>query len=272
MRVAIVGRGRVGRGLARALEAGSWEVIETPGREPERGRVACADVVVLAVPDGAIAATAARIAGMLAAGAAVFHCAGARGPEDLAACRRAGAPVGVMHPLASFADPARAPGLRGARFVLAGDAAAVAVAERLARAVGAVPLVAPVHGPAYHATAALAANGAVALAHAAVPVLEGLGLDRRAAEQAVGALLRSVADNVETLGVPAALTGPMMRGDAETVAAHRHALAGASPEASRAYDAVAPLVLRCAVANGLAAEHARDLSRLLESDPAEHGS
>lgn len=263
MRIVIVGRGRVGRGLARALEATALEWILAGGRDCRREDFAAADLVVLAVPDGAITECAARIAPWLQCGACVLHCAGARSRSELAACSEAGLAVGIMHPLASFADALRSPALPGSTFVIAGDERAVRAAAELATALGAVPLIAPLHGPAYHALAALVANGTVGLVHAAVPVLEQLGLTRPQAELALAGLLRTVADNVRELGVPRALTGPVMRGDATTVAAHKDALQVVSPNAAAAYRALAPLVLRCALANGLPDASARAVAEAL---------
>jgi len=260
LRVAILGRGRVGRGLAGALEGGEVEPKLTSGSRPRRAAIAEADVVVLAVPDGAIRPTAERIAPHVRRGAAVLHCAGARGAEELAPIAAAGAHTGVMHPLVSFPDPRRSPDLAGTTFVLTGSRLAVSAARRIARAAGARAVAASVHGPAYHAAAALLANGAAALATVSVGVVERLGMDRRDAERAMGALLRTVADNVERMGVPRALTGPIMRGDAETVRRHRRALDAGS---RRAYDAVAPAILACAQDAGLEPDRASAVRRAL---------
>ncbi|MCA9531400.1 MAG: DUF2520 domain-containing protein, partial [Myxococcales bacterium] len=125
----------------------------------------------------------------------------------------------------------------------------------LAAACGATPVVveapAQIPGPAYHAAAALVANGTAGLAYAGVETLLRLGVERREAEAALGALLRTVAGHIERLGLPAALTGPVVRGDADTVAAHRAALARSAPEALPAYDAIVPTILRCAREAGL---------------------
>lgn len=257
MRVLVVGRGRVGKGLARALRPSDLRVGTTSGRRPRAASVRGADAVVLAVPDGAIADTARRIAPWVDDRTAVLHCAGARGPGELDACRRAGAEVGAMHPMVSFPSPGRSPSLRGTSFVIAGTAGAVRAARRIARAAGARPVVAPVHGPAYHAAAALVANGGAALATVGVGLLERLGMTREDAQRTAGTLLRTVADNVEHIGVPAALTGPIMRGDADTVERHREALRGVDRRALDAYDRVAPIVLRVARAAGLSPARVR---------------
>jgi predicted short-subunit dehydrogenase-like oxidoreductase (DUF2520 family) len=116
----------------------------------------------------------------------------------------------------------------------------------------------------YHAAAALAANGAVALAFTSVRVLERLGFDRRDAECAIGGLLQSVGENVQSLGVPAALTGPIARGEAEAVQKHRKALRRLDRDALGAYDAVVPIIVRCARAMGLSRSKASKVLRAIE--------
>ena len=251
MIVVVIGQGRVGRGLARRAKRGAdvWRVVG--GNRLSRRVIGEADLLILAVPDAAITPLARRIAPMLRRGVCVLHCAGARSPEELSVCRRAGAHVGAMHPLASFADPARPPDLANAFFVVSGDPKAVTAARRAARAVGARVLHAPIHGPAYHALAAMVAGASVGFAHAVIPGLVGLGISRRDAERAAAGLIGTVAQNIARIGLPEALTGPVIRGDAAAVEAHRRALEGVSPSAAAAYDAVAPLVLECAISAGL---------------------
>jgi predicted short-subunit dehydrogenase-like oxidoreductase (DUF2520 family) len=105
------------------------------------------------------------------------------------------------------------------------------------------------------------ANGSAALAALAVGALAREGLSEQAAARAVGALLRSVADNVLRVGPVRALTGPIARGDAAAVARHLAALKG---PARADYRAVSRLVLRAAEAAGLEATRATVLHALLE--------
>ena len=263
MNVVVVGQGRVGRGLARRAEGGadSWRGV-SGGRLGPRA-LGDADLVILAVPDTAIEPVSRRLAPLLRRGTCVLHCAGARSPEELSECRRAGAHVGAMHPLASFADPARPPVLDGTTFVVSGDRRAVAAARRVARSVGARVLNAPLHGPAYHALAALVAGGSVGFAHAVIPVLVELGIGRRDAERAAAGLIGTVAQNIARIGLPGALTGPVVRGDSDAVAAHRRALEAISPAAAVSYDAVAPLVLDCAISAGLDSREAARMRSVL---------
>lgn len=263
MNTVLVGRGRVGRGLYKLARKTSGEWRLTSGHRPSRKILATADAVVLAVPDPAIRATAERISPWLRRSACVLHCAGSRTPEELSACRHTGARIGAMHPLASFADPARPPELAGTLFVTSGDKPAVAAARRIARAVGARVLALPLHGPAYHALAAMVAGGTVGFVYTAIPVLERMGLERREAERAAGSLVRTVAENIMHIGLPKALTGPVIRGDAAAVAAHREALRRLSREIAAAYDAVAPLVLDCAVDAGLSEADEKRMRKVL---------
>ena len=255
--VGIIGRGRVGRGLAEALAAANDATLTVelhPGRGALPERIA-ADVLVLAVPDGAIETVARRLLPRLEArleAPVLLHCAGSLGVEAYGELpvQAPGVVFGALHPLVSFADPKHPPPLTEMRFALAGPPAARRAGTRLAEACGAVPLVrgaTGVHGPAYHAAAAMVANGAAGLAWVGVGVLRQLGLGKGEAERALGALLESVGHNVRTLGVPKALTGPVMRGDRETIRRHRKAL-GRGTEARRAYDALVPVIERCAAA------------------------
>jgi predicted short-subunit dehydrogenase-like oxidoreductase (DUF2520 family) len=146
-----------------------------------------------------------------------------------------------------------------------GSRRAIATGRRIARACGARVVVAQTGDARYHAAAALAANGAAALAFVSVGVLEGIGFDKRAAERAIGALLQSVGENVQSLGVPGALTGPIARGEAEAVAHHRKALRRVGQDALSAYDAVVPVIVKCARASGLSQANASKILRTIKA-------
>ncbi|MGB8330723.1 MAG: DUF2520 domain-containing protein [Polyangiales bacterium] len=251
MNILIIGRGRVGNALRRGLESNAEHIVVTAARRCGPSKVQTADAVILAVPDAAIELVAREIAPNLKRGATVLHCAGARGPRELRACEQHGASIGVMHPLVSFPSSRYSPSLSGKTFTASGARRAIATSRRIARACGARIVVAETGDAGYHAAAALTANGAAALAFVSVGVLERLGFDKRAAEHATGGLLQSVGENVQSLGVPEALTGPIARGDTETVASHRRALRRLTRDALSAYDALVPIIVRCARAAGL---------------------
>lgn len=261
MNVLIIGRGRVGNALRRSLESSELHDVATVGRRWKSSSVRAADTIVLAVSDDAIESVAGAIAPNLSPRATVLHCAGARGTDALRECEARGAAVGIMHPLVSFPSTRANPSLRGATFTVDGSRRAIATSRRIAKACGARIVLAQTGDPGYHAAAALAANGAAALAFVSVGVLERLGFDRRAAERAIGGLLQSVGENVQSLGVPGALTGPIARGEAQTVASHRKALRRVNRDALSAYDAVVPIIVRCALAAGLSQAKASKILR-----------
>lgn len=261
MNILVIGRGRVGTALRRALDGSAQHRVVAVGRRWRPSSVHDAEAVVLAVPDDSIELVAEKIAPDLQPGATVLHCAGARGVEELRACEARGAAVGIMHPLVSFPSTRSNPSLRGTTFTVNGSRRAIATARRIARACGARVVVAQTGDARYHAAAALAANGAAALAFVSVGVLEGIGFDKRAAERAIGALLQSVGENVQSLGVPGALTGPIARGEAEAVAHHRKALRRVGRDALLAYDAVVPVIVKCARASGLSQANASKILR-----------
>jgi predicted short-subunit dehydrogenase-like oxidoreductase (DUF2520 family) len=269
--VCIVGRGKVGRALAQALARHGIAHASLRGRSL-RGPVPPAELYLLAVPDAALRNVAERLAPQLAPEACALHLAGARDVDELAALSARGVAVGVFHPLVSFAHARGAASLEGASFTAFGQARATRAARRLAKQLGARCVVLPAApGPAYHAAAALVANGAAALTHAAVRVLSELGFSPAAAELALSALLASVASNVRTVGVPAALTGPVMRGDVGTVERHLAALHALDPALREAYAALQPAIVDCAVAAGLASDVAHQLLRVAASPARRRG-
>lgn len=220
--VTVVGAGRLGHAMAAALRSGGVTTDGPYGRGCDGGSAA---IVLLCVPDDQIAVAAAA----LHDGPFVGHCSGASGLSVLAGVadeRRFS-----VHPLVT-ATPA------GVRF--AGSPAAVAgsseaastVARSIASAVGLRPFtLADADRAAYHAGAAMAANFLVTVEWAAARLLKTAGV----APSAVLPLARQALDNWADLG-PAALTGPVARGDHGTVAAHRGAVAERTPDLLALFD------------------------------------
>lgn len=239
-RIAIVGRGRAGRALARALrEAGSSVTLH--GRRVAVS-ISSADVVLLAVPDDAIADVVddVRRSDRLRPSAVVLHLAGALGPEVLRPLSGQVRGIGVLHPLQSLADPARGGrALRGAIFAIAGNAAGIAAARRLARSVGGHPVrVRPTGRVLYHAAAAMTSGGTAAILAVCEDAMVRAGLRRRDARLGLLALLSGTLGNVAALGPVRGMTGPVARGDRGTIRRHRRALAKVGPAVARLYDAL----------------------------------
>ncbi|HEY1694772.1 MAG TPA: DUF2520 domain-containing protein [Polyangiaceae bacterium] len=250
MTVFVFGAGKVGAALARGLRAAGAKVRLQPAR---RGlpRAVDADLVVLAVRDRELETLVSRLRPLLGRRSAVVHVAGALDAAILAPLREVCAGVGQMHPMLSFASAKRAPDLARGNMHVQGDPIAVARARRVARMLGmSARTIRNLDTVAYHAAAGLVANGAAALAAVGARLLVAAGVPEKTAPAMLGPLLRSVADNVETLGFPEALTGPVRRGDEKGVRKHLSVLAAKLPAAVPLYVAASRAQLPLARAIG----------------------
>jgi predicted short-subunit dehydrogenase-like oxidoreductase (DUF2520 family) len=194
-------------------------------------------VVFLTVPDDAVAAVAAKLAaaGSTIPGTVAFvHASGALELGALAPLRRRH-PVGSFHPLRSFPEPGPPESFRG--IVIAVDASSESlrrVLNRLVRDLGAKPKrVDDTQRAVYHAAAVFASNYVVALLAEAISLLENSGWTEKEAVEGLAPLAEGAVANVLRRGPIAALTGPIRRGDAETVRRHLAALAELDARAGR---------------------------------------
>lgn len=278
--VNLVGPGRLGRSLGRLI-AGStgFRIVGIAGPahlEEAAAFIGCqttahrlaelgpADLWLLAVPDDAIANVADDLSRhhAIAAGTVVTHCSGAGSAEMLAALRARGAAVGSLHPVYSFADPARAvAGFAGTPCAVEGDEPACTVLEVLTNAIGGRPFrLQAGRKAAYHAALCTASNYLVTLTHLAQQCAALAGLDTTQSLPLITGLMRQTLDNIAALGPEAALTGPIARGDARTVANHLQALAS-KPVLAKHYRELGKATLGLAK---LSPEPAESLARLLE--------
>ncbi|HEU4763351.1 MAG TPA: DUF2520 domain-containing protein [Gemmatimonadales bacterium] len=275
-RVAVVGAGRMGQGIALALTRAGRPVALSarragtypPGPEVVVGDLPAAlrgaDVVLLAVPDDAIATLALDLArsGGVESYQAVLHLSGVRDRSVLGPLDGLAAGLGSFWPLQTVADPLTAPDrLAGAFAVLEGDPAAVAAGEGLATALGMTAVRIPSAGkPLAHAGAVLAANYVVALLAMAERLAESAGIAPALAGEIYLPLTRAAIENTAAAGAAHALTGPIRRGDLRTVAAHLEVL---GPEIRPLYLLLARETLRLAEAGGLDPERAAQFRELL---------
>lgn len=271
--VFVFGAGKVGKNLARALRATGLSVELRPAREGLPSRPIDAGFVIVAVRDGDVPKVARELAERGLVGhvpAAIVHCAGALGPEALAAARVGKARVAQMHPMISFASPDFLPSLERGQLHVDGDAAAVKAAKALGKRLGMTPrTIAGLDRVAYHAAAGLVANGAAALAAGGLELLERAGVERATATKMLGPLLRSVAENVERLGLPQALTGPVRRGDAGAVAKHLATIGRLAPHLSAFYAAAA--VAQLPLARSLGEAPAENFDAIARTLPGQGG-
>lgn len=230
--VGVVGPGRLGGAIARALRQAGAEVHGPAGRGEPLPRC---DALVLCVPDGDIASAAAERAGTAAF---TGHTSGAAPLSELDG---GGGRTFALHPLQTFAGGEGAERFAGAGCAVAGtDREALGLARRLAGALGMRPFaIADAERPAYHAAASLASNFLVTLEAAAERVAGGAGLEPQEARELLAPLVRATVENWARLGPERALTGPIARGDEATVARQRAAVETAAPELVALFDTFA---------------------------------
>ena len=289
--VAIIGAGRLGGAIGRRLALAGYRIVAVTARTKRSAAVAArfigagegltdvakaaarADIVLITTPDREIRAVCERIAhgGGFRRGTLVAHTSGANSRELLDAARQAGARRAVMHPLQSV--PSREQGvanLPGSFFRIDADPGALRRVRALVRALGGHELALPrwqsdpEFAALYHAGAVAASNYLVTLLDFAVRHLQALGADRRQALQAILPLVRGTLANVEWLGIPQALTGPIARGDAPTIAGHVAALKKRAPELLELYLHLARQTIPLAQERGpLTGQAAEELLQIL---------
>jgi len=241
-RVFIIGPGHVGRGLFRAFRASGVDVVGMHGKRPSgvatsTGSIpadaARANVIVLCVRDPQLDETiievsAAAAEGKIARGSVILHTSAIAEPAGLTTLNETGFPGGTFHPLIPFSDPEiSAELLRKGWIGIDGENAAKNASRRLAGHLGARTLeIPPGKKPAYHAAAVIASNFPVVLASVAGHLLHELGIPDASAYQAVESLMSGALSNMKRTVPDDALTGPIVRGDAETVSKHLRSLKG----------------------------------------------
>ena len=252
--LAFVGAGRAGSALARGLAGAGHRIVAVHSRTPSHAAALAeetgadvvptavaaarrADITFLTVPDPEIVRVAATIAatGMALPGRGVVHCSAAQGLGCLASIRLTTAQVGSFHPLQALAGAQSARLLAGSSFAVEADEPLRSQLRGLVASLRGHLIDVPADGRAlYHAAAVLAGNAPLALLARASSLLAEAGVAPGDAHRALAALLAGAAANAADAGPASALTGPVVRGDAATVARHLGVL-GADPSTRELY-------------------------------------
>jgi predicted short-subunit dehydrogenase-like oxidoreductase (DUF2520 family) len=263
--LAIIGAGRVARGLGGRLREAGWKIGAVVARRTPAARAAVraigggipcvgstrrvldAAVILLAVPDDALAEVAAQLAessGDDLRRKVVLHTSGALGSEVLEPLARRAAWTGVLHPMQSFGARTR-PRLDGVLFGIEGHPQALRVIRKMVRNLGGeAARIEAARKAEYHCAGTFAAAHVLASVEAGVQLLVAAGMKRREATRALLRLARQVLDNQELLGPRAAWTGPLSRGDWATIRLHWDALGRYPDEFRQAYAAMTRLAAR----------------------------
>src|ERR1700688_1079069 len=289
--IAIVGAGSLATFLAAALNDAGFTITEIIARDTPQSRrharalaarvgartvttrSAMLDTTLLwfCVPDREIRGSASALAGHLSTRAAAhkknrvrsrvrfaFHSSGALLSCELEPLRKAGIAVASVHPLMTFVAGTH-PSLTGVPFAMEGDRAATQVARQIVRKLGGESFSLPAaRKAAYHAWATLTSPLLLAFLVTLEEAASAAGLTREDARRKSLPIIRQTLANYSRLGPAPSFSGPLIRGDAETVAKHLAALKK-HPGAREVYVALARAALR-----GLPVKNRDRLSRLLE--------
>jgi predicted short-subunit dehydrogenase-like oxidoreductase (DUF2520 family) len=290
--VAIIGAGRVGSSVGFLLKRAGHTVTAIASRTESSAKIAAAfigagkpatdvvgaaagaELIFITTPDRVIKEVCEKIgaAGAFKPGALAVHMSGAHSLDLLDAARTAGAHRAVMHPLQSLAS--REQGVKtlpGSYFRIEADTDALETAKDVVKALGGIELVMPgwksdrVSAAMYHAGAVAVSNYFVALVDYGLKFYQALGADKKEALKAVLPLIRGTLHNIETLGIPDALTGPIMRGDTQTVCDHLDAMKKRTPELAALYKGLARQTVAVAKDKGsITQETAEELLNLVK--------
>jgi len=270
LRVGVVGAGRVGACVGASLRTAGHEIVGASGvSEASVTRIDTmlsgvprldvdevirrSELVFLTVPDDAVSELVEGLAavGVWRPGQLVAHCSGRLGLDALAAATDAGAIPLAIHPAMTFTGTSLdLDRMVGATFAVTAPAAFLPIAQALVVEMGGEPVVLEdAARPLYHAALVHGANHVITLVSQALTLLAAAGIDDPG--RLLGPLVHASVEGAltEAPGALATLTGPVVRGDAGTVASHLAALAS-RPEAVQAYRAMAHTTADLALSSG----------------------
>lgn len=258
--IAIVGCGTIGTTLGKLFATAGYSIVGVASRRRESARRAAeligvstysnnsvqvtpdADIVFITTPDATIQSVCDQIAmqNSFKKGASIFHCSGAHPSAILASARQCGAHIGALHLLQSFASVEQALQMvSGCTCTFEGDSEVLPLARDLVKAIGAHFIQIRVQDkPLYHAAAVVVSNYLVTLLDLAIRMNQLIGISERSAIKAFLPLMKGTLHNVETLGIHRALTGPIIRGDIDTIKSHIEAIKTRTPQLLSLYMAL----------------------------------
>ena len=283
LKVGFIGAGKVGSALAIKLSAGGYNVAAVASRTfNSAGKLAqmvagcraynslqpavdAADLIFITTPDGAIGQVAAQI--KWRPGQYVVHCSGADSTLVLEPARQMGAQTGAFHPLQTFAGVKQAvDNIPGSTFAIEAEGPLLSTLKQMAEDLGGYWIELKASDKVlYHASAVIACNYLVTLTKLATDLWQSFGIPRKDAVRALMPLLKGTLNNLENIGIPDCLTGPIARGDAGTVRKHLAALDTAAPFVAETYRELGLKTIPISLSRGNIQEaQAEELRALLE--------
>ena len=285
VKIAVIGAGRVGTTLALAAYKNGYRVSAIAGRNTanvDRAAKltharACsifeapngADIVLLTVADDAIEAICTEMSQekSFSQGQVVAHCSGVLTSDVLRTAQEScGARIASAHPMQSFSTSDSAlNAMPGTYWFCEGETEALLLLSQFITMIGGIPNeISAEKKTLYHSASVIGSNYLVGIIDAALRAAELAGLERHLAWQALSPIVKKTVDNVDILGTVGALTGPIARGDLNTVRMHLAALDKSDPELAKAYRAMGDWTLKVAVKKGLSKQAAEAIKESLE--------
>ena len=283
LKLGFIGAGTVGTALATRLSSKGYPVVAVSSRSQTSAEklaqsvsgchafkksqevADAAEFVFITTPDDAIAPVASEI--QWHSGQSVVHCSGADSTVILEPAKKLGAQVGVFHPLQTFASVNQAiENMPGSTFALEAEKPLLKTLKEMTTALEGhwIELKAS-DKVLYHAAAVIACNYLVTLVKLATDLWQTFNIPPEQATQALLPLIRGTIHNIDTVGIPQCLTGPIARGDTGTIKKHLNALQKTAPKLLSAYQELGLQTIPIALAKGkINQKQAQELEAILK--------
>lgn len=283
MKTGIIGAGTVGNALAVGLSAGGYDIVAVSSRSIasaeklaariDRCRVCsspqevvdASDIVFVTTPDDVIAGVVSSL--KWTEGKSVVHCSGAASTDIIVAARLSGALTGAMHPLQTLAGVDQAiKNIPGSTFALEAEEPLMTTLKEMVNALRGTYIVLKASDKVlYHAAAVIACNYMVTLVKVATDLWKTFDVPTDDAVKALMPLMRGTLNNIENVGIPDCLTGPIARGDTGTIRKHIEALEKMAPETLSTYREMGRQTIPVSKAKGKIGDaQVRELERILK--------
>ncbi|GAH24947.1 unnamed protein product [marine sediment metagenome] len=268
VKLGFIGAGTVGTALSVKLSKAGYPIVVVSSRSQTSARklaqviggclpvgsnqdvADAAELVFVTTPDDAIAPVVSQI--RWHEGQSVVHCSGADSTDILQPARKTGAYVGVFHPLQTCADAKRAiENIPGSTFALEAEEPLLTTLKDMATALDAYWIELKARDKViYHASAVIACNYLVTLVKLATDLWQTFDIPRHQAIRALLPLIRGTIHNIDAVGIPQCLTGPIARGDTGTIKKHLNALRKTAPGLLSTYRELGLNTIPIALAKG----------------------
>jgi len=282
-KIGFIGAGTVGTALATGLSKNGYKVVAVSSRSLSSATnlaqnlngcrasnnnqdvADAAELVFVTTPDDAIAPVVSKM--QWHAGQSVVHCSGADSTVILEPAQKASANVGVFHPLQTFANAKKAmENIPGSTFAIEAEEPLLSTLKDMATVLGGYWIELKASDKVlYHAAAVIACNYLVTLVKLSTDLWQTFNIPTQQATQALLPLIRGTINNIETIGIPKCLTGPIARGDSGTIKKHLNALQKSAPSLLSTYREIGLQTIPIALAKGrINEQQAQELQSLLK--------